>query len=451
VDPTNEKANSIVRATRRRFITGTGIATVGAFAAACGPAGDQPAGQGKASAKVVFMSQAATPIDEERYKPVIQQFNSRAGAVTIDWIQNSEGGGAAEAQAKLITLTAAGTPPDIFWTHAYIAPNLVKQNLTADIMPFIKRDKEFKIDSLFAAPVKDYELDGKQYGLPREATTTLMLVNKELFQKNGVALPTENWTWDDYLKAAQQMTKGDGSQKTWGAAGFGGQGSAFYVTFPKVWQEGGDIVDKARTKFTLHQSPAIEQMQWIADLVTKHRVHPFGSDFPGANIQESWNSGRLGMVTSISVYSNYNKAQFDWDIAHLPRGRTRQTRTASAGHSVTAMSKNKEASWEVLKWLASKPSYEHWAKTGLTLPTHKEVANSPLVINPSQPPKSAKIALDAFAYARSEPISGDWGNVGAEINKAMNEVYGGKTDAKGALSAIVQVVESLLAKTPERK
>ena len=70
------------------------------------------------------------------------------------------------------------------------------------------------------------------------------------------------------------------------------------------------------------------------------------------------------------------------------------------------------------------------------------------MLNPNAPPKSAKIATDAFAYARPEPISGDWGNVGAEISKAMAEVYAGKVDAKGALTPIVPVVESLLSKTP---
>ncbi len=165
---------------------------------------------------------------------------------------------------------------------------------------------------MFEAPVKDYEIDGKQYGLPREATTMVTIINKELFQKNGVPLPSAEWTWDDFLKAAQQMTKGDGTQKTWGAAGLaGGQGFSLYNIYPKVWQEGGDIVDKGRTKFTLHQSPAVEQLQWIADLVNKQRVHPGPNDFPANAIIDSWNTGRIGMFVQICVYSNFNKAQFD--------------------------------------------------------------------------------------------------------------------------------------------
>jgi len=422
--------------------------------AACGQAGGAPGGQssaGTASGKVTYMSQGTDPSDELRYKPLVDEYNAKKGPVTIELIQGDPGGSAATAQGKLIAMVASGTAPDVFWNHAYIAPTLIKLNMLADLQPFFKKDTTMKLSNYFEAPTKDYEFEGKQYGIPREATTTLLVYNKELFGKNGVSLPTDNWTWDDFLKAATQLTKGEGAQKTWGVAGIVGTGGAVYYSYPKVWEEGGDVVDKGHSKMTLHQSPAVDQMQYIVDLINKQKVHPWGADqFPGQNMQEGWATGRIGMAISISVYTNFNKAQFEWDVTHLPKGSkgNRVTRTASAGHSMTAASKNKDAAWEILKLLGAKSSYEHWAKNGLTIPTYKEVANGPIVLNPNQPPKSAKVALDAFSYARPEPISGDWGTVGTTISTAMNDAYGGKTDAKGALTAIVPVVESLLAKTP---
>jgi multiple sugar transport system substrate-binding protein len=435
----------------RRGLLLAGTATgAGLLSLACGQTGagqGAPSGQA-ATGQVVFMSQGTDPNDQERYKPLVDQYNATGGKVKIDLIQGDAGGSAVAAQGKVIAMVASGTAPDLFWTHAYVSPNLQKLGVLSDINPYIKKDKDFKLTNYFEAPFKDYEADGKQFGVPREATTTIVIVNKELFQKSGVALPSPTWTWDDFLKAAQQMTRGDGSARTWGAAGFVGLGSAGYYAYIRPWQEGGDIVDKTRTKFTLHQTPAVEQMQWVADLVTRHRVHPYGDEFPGTAARDVWNSGRIGMYVQISVYTSFNQAQFDWDIVPIPRGKTQATRTASAGHSMTAASKNKDAAWEVLKYFGSKPAYEHFAKGGLTIPTYKEVAESPLVLNPNAPPKSAKIATDAFAYARPEPISGDWGNVGAEVTKAMAEVYAGKVDAKGALTPIVPVVESLLSKTP---
>src|SRR5688500_13431102 len=306
---------------RRGWLAASGAAFGASALAACG-ADAGPGAQTKASGKVVFMSQGVDPNDEGRYKPLVEQFNAKATGVTSDHIQGDPGGSAVAAQGKVIALAAAGTPPDIFWTHAYVAPNLAKLGLTADINPFIKRDKDFKKDSLFEAAVKDYEIDGKQTGLPREATTMITIINKEMFQKNGVALPRDNWTWDDFLKAAQSMSKGSGTAQTWGAAGAaGGLGFSIYNIYPKIWQEGGDIVDKGRTKMTIHQAPAVDQVQWLADLVGKHRVHPAPAELAamGANSRDVWNSGRIGMYIQICVYTNFNQAQFDWDIAPLDR------------------------------------------------------------------------------------------------------------------------------------
>ncbi|HEX2035376.1 MAG TPA: sugar ABC transporter substrate-binding protein [Chloroflexota bacterium] len=439
--------------TRRKLFGAAGsTGIIAAGLTACGPGAGTSGGQppsGQPGGKVVLMSQGTDPADQERYQPLVETYNARGGPVTIELIQGDAAGGATGAQAKLIALTAAGTAPDVFWNHASVAPNLIKLRLLAPITPYVKRDKDFKLDSLFEAPIKNYEAQDVLYGLPREATTTIMVLNKELMQKNGVPMPSPSWTWDDFLKLVQQLTRDTGGESTFGAAGWAGSGSAVYYPWIKVWQEGGDVVDSTRTKFTLHQSPAIEQVQWIADLVTRHRVNPYGEAFPGRNLQEAWNAGRLGTVVQYSVYNTFNKAPFEWDIAPMPRGKSRSTRTASAGHSMTAGSKIKDAAWEVLKYLGSKPAYEHWARLGLTLPAHKEVANGPLVLDPQLPPKSAKVALEAFEYARAEPVSGDWTAVQSEIGKAMNEVFAGTAEARTALSAIAPTVEALLSKTPE--
>ena len=123
-------------------------------------------------------------------------------------------------------MPAAGTAPDVFWTHAYVSPNLAKLGLLGDINSYIKRDKDFKVQQLLRGAVQGLRGDGKQFGVPREATTTVVIINKELFQKRASPCRPPTGPRDDFLRAAQQMTRGDGSAKTWGAGGFVGPGSA---------------------------------------------------------------------------------------------------------------------------------------------------------------------------------------------------------------------------------
>ncbi len=421
---------------RRRLLAAAATLGGGALASAC--AGGSEGGPGARSAArgtVSFMSQQAGAVDQGRYKPVVDAFNAQGGPVQIELQEG--GGGVAEVLQKLVTTVAADTAPDLFWTHCYINPALVKARIPADLSDFMRRDRDFKPAAYFETSLKDYEWEGRPYGVSLWATTTVLLANLSLFAKNGVAPPAEGWTWEDFLKAAQQLSRGAGSEQTWGVG-------ASTDNFPivKAWQEGGDMVDRTRTRWTLHETPAVEQVQWVADLATRHRVWPERGADPG------WNSGRVGMVVALSDYAPYNKAEFEWDVFHLPRGKARLTRTASAGLSLTAGGKNKDAAWAAFTYLSSRPMYENLARLGVTIPTLKEVASSPLVLRPDQPPRSAKVALDAFAYARTEPINGEWATVRAEYAKALGEVFAGNASARQALAAIVPVVEPLLGKAP---
>ncbi len=154
-------SSTLQRPSRRMVLTAlaasTGMASLVSLVA-CGATG-QPGSASTAGApkgKVTFMSQGTDPTDEQRYKPLIDEYNARKGPVTIDLIQGDPGGGAVNAQGKLLALVAADSAPDVFWTHAYITPNLYKLGMLADISGYLKKDKDIKLSNYFEAPTKDY-------------------------------------------------------------------------------------------------------------------------------------------------------------------------------------------------------------------------------------------------------------------------------------------------------
>ena len=53
-----------------------------------------------------------------------------------------------------------------------------------------------------------YEIDGKTYGVPYRQDSWVLYYNKDLFDKAKVAYPDGSWTWDDYAKAAKDLTTG---------------------------------------------------------------------------------------------------------------------------------------------------------------------------------------------------------------------------------------------------
>ncbi|MCB2177962.1 MAG: extracellular solute-binding protein [Actinomycetales bacterium] len=50
-------------------------------------------------------------------------------------------------------------------------------------------------------------VDGKVYGLPTGGNATAAFVNTDIFDKAGVTVPADGWTWDDLIKVAGEIGK----------------------------------------------------------------------------------------------------------------------------------------------------------------------------------------------------------------------------------------------------
>ena len=53
--------------------------------------------------------------------------------------------------------------------------------------------------------ITQYDLDGKYFALPFRQDSWVIYYNKTMFEKAGVTLPTNDWTWDDYIKTAEEL------------------------------------------------------------------------------------------------------------------------------------------------------------------------------------------------------------------------------------------------------
>jgi multiple sugar transport system substrate-binding protein len=442
---------------RRAFLR-TSVLSMGAVAlAACAapvaaPAGgDQPAAAGGGQAApageattIVFLAQGGAD-SETRYLPIQEMFAEVDPSTAVEFIWHP--GGAIEIQQKLLTMIAGGEPPDVYWTHTYINPGLAKRNVPLALDDLFAGDTSWSTEDYFPGSIADFQVGGNLYAMPRETTSSVMIYNKTLFDEAGVPLPTENWTWDEFVEAARTLTQGEGADKVYGVANF----NANAYTFVRVWQKGGDILNEDRTQFTMNEEPGVAAVQSIADLIHADGVHISGAEMAGRPYAEVFLTGKLGMFPQFSVFTAILPAEFEWDIAHMPHNadEARTTRMASAGHSIYSGTQKVDAAWSWLRMVESKAAFEHLAATGLRIPAHIEVASSPATMSPDQPPASKQIILDALNYGRPEPVAGDWIGVHREITTALEAVYGvSAADPKTALDGIADLVNELIAAEP---
>jgi multiple sugar transport system substrate-binding protein len=355
------------------------------------------------------------------------------------------GATAPEIQGKVVQLYAAGTPPDVYWVHSYSAAALAELGIALNLAPYLRSARGVDPASFYPVALADFQFAGQQGALPRDTTSVVLAYNKDLFQKAGMSPPRDTWTWDDYNAAAQRLTSGTGGKKVWGTAGWIQTGYA-YNSWIRLWQKGGDVVDADRARYTLDSPTAVETYAWIVDLVARG-LHPPTAEGSG-NPSALFSTGFLAMLPTISTYPTLGSGKVNWDIQHLPSEGKRLTRASSSGHSLTSTSTRKDAGWALLAFLASDAAMRAYATAGLT-PARRDIAEATLSAAADTGPASARIALDALATSRPEPMAGDWLTIHQTIASALEDVYGpSRSPIQPTLAGLADRVNQLLATLP---
>ncbi|PYO27623.1 MAG: hypothetical protein DMD73_08605 [Gemmatimonadetes bacterium] len=199
----------------------------------------------------------------------------------------------------LLTALAGEDPPDVFLLDDEDVPRVVDRGVALDLVPYLPRigvDPARYDQTLVAV----FRRGAGLYGLPRGYTPVVVAYNKDLLDRAAIPYPTDDWTWDDFLRVAKQLTRdtdGDGSIDQWGSA-FDGR---LALWLPWIWAGGGDVLcaDGRRASGCLDSRATIEAMRWYAGWMSAGiapRIRD-ARDAPGA-IARLFASGRLALMTT---------------------------------------------------------------------------------------------------------------------------------------------------------
>lgn len=61
---------------------------------------------------------------------------------------------------------------------------------------------------MFGSDVKADYINGKPYSIASVITKGTLLLNKDMFDAAGIAIPTE-WTFDEFREVCKKLTKGE--------------------------------------------------------------------------------------------------------------------------------------------------------------------------------------------------------------------------------------------------
>ncbi len=343
--------------------------------------------------------------------------------------------------ATLKTLIASGTAPDIYYMDIFQFPAFARDQVLLpldDLMASTGTKKEDFIPSLMEA----FTYEGKVYGIPKDFNTLGLFYNVDLFDKAGLAYPTDDWTWDDLKAAAQKLT--DLSDPNKPIYGFGVPADA--GRFPVfVFQNGGNIMNEDFSDTLLDSPEAIA----AGEFYTSFRAEKIGA-IP-ADVGEGWQGTVFGKGQFAMVYEGgwlipYLNKQFPntkYGVVVPPAGPKGEGNLIfTVAWSISPNTKNPEAAWKVIEFLTNEESQLTVLQSGFALPSRVALQESEYLKN-----NPAPAAIFRGAFNNAKPFM--WGLVGSDVNeqmsKALERVYLEGQSVADSFKQAAEVIRQKLA------
>ena len=238
-----------------------------------------------------------------------------------------------------------GTEPDLYFVLPEDFSLLVSSGALAQLDERIAEDPDFDTDVYYEPCLRSGQSEGKQYALPHESVPTIMFVNKTLLETNGIPMPDNDWTWEDFYNICQQITNVD--QRQYGVYG--------YSWLDAMYSNGASLFSEDGRSCYLAEEKVLEAIQFSKRLTELNE---------GYNVtSRDFDEGRVAFCPLL--YSEYRAYQpypwrvkkysaFEWDCVTMPAGPSgsniSELRTMMLG--ISSRTRHEDLAWELCKLLS---------------------------------------------------------------------------------------------------
>jgi len=408
----------------------------GPLLASCVRRTSEPAaGERKPAAQPVRLRwwSRGTPEWNDMLQEVTQAYMRAFPHVTLDYeFQPSEG-----YTDKILAAAASDTMPDVFHLNSQHVISLAAKGVLLDLTPLLEGDKEIRRGDFFPWAWLRAEYQGKLYAMPLKGTCNVMWINRDLFDRNGLALPPATWTWEQYVTVARRLSN---PPEVWGG-----------WTYPwqvAVWQNGGELIDRTGKRVLLDQAAAYEAIQWVADHALTQRIAPLPSEAQDLRRGVPGTSGRVAIYPGGEPdFGAFLKVtDFQWTALPMPPGKQQASFGASTLFGMDPKGQRTAPAWAFLKWFTTgEEAQSILNKAGkMGVPPYRPVYEK-LFLN--QPPRSdVKKVLGDMAQ-QNRPYLEQVINapeIEAIFSQELAPVWRGEATAREATRRVAEKITPLL-------
>lgn len=400
---------------------------------------------GGAQVSLHAMYHANTPQDSQILKSCFNAFTKKNPSISVqydEWPLNAQ---------KILTMMAAGTPPDAFETHPASFMAFVGPGQLTDLTDRTKADKTLNVEDIYPAQMEFWSDKGKVYGIPYYSGPSVVFVNKTMISKAGLKSPsdnwkTETWTWETLRELAAKLSGGSGSSRTWGwDQGGHGTGLQWFWDVP-IWDNGGTMINDAGTEWGLNQQPALDVLQLHADMNLKDKAIPTQAEQQSMPQGGAFLTSRLGLSYggrfNAVVYTNL---PFEVGLAPTPKGKSAWiNRDGPNGTGVPKGVKNPDASYLLGTFMGSVEGQRIWMGGHRSIPIRKSVLESGDFKKTLLPWEDIDVYLNAAKTAKVFRLPPKGAEMQRIFDTEWDKVLLGQQTVKQAMDTAVPQMNQLL-------
>ncbi|MFD0845617.1 ABC transporter substrate-binding protein [Streptococcus saliviloxodontae] len=242
-----------------------------------------------------------------------------------------------------------GKQPDVFMVPENDFNLLASTGSLANLDSYVSHD--LNLNRYYQASYEAGQYGSFQYALPFESNPVLLCINKDLLDKEGIALPNETWTLEEFYQICRRLSKdtdGNGSLDQFATVGY-------------TWQEaimarGLSLFDETGRKVQVNTSQVRSALSWYSKLEALNGSYQVSSS--------DFDKGKVAfMPMTLAEYRTYKSypyhvskyANFSWTCIAMPTqsGKVGFSQMETSLLAISSKTRKSDLAWALLKRLSA--------------------------------------------------------------------------------------------------
>lgn len=331
----------------------------------------------------------------------------------------------ADLSKSILQGSVGGQVPDVAVVDVVDNQNFASLGMLKDL----SNDGINKSD-FFEGPWSSVVYEGKTYGIPLNSNNLALYYNKQMLKDAGVEVPTD---WASLKEVAKKTTKGDVKGIAISAVK---SESATFQVLPFVWQTGGDLKDYATSGATA--------LAYLRGLIDDGSMSEAVTNYTQEDARTQFITGKSAMMINgpWELATLTKDAQFDWDVAPLPKDK--RAATSMGGENVVVMNgaKQSDAAVKLAKFLTSAEGAKIYCDGSGQLSSRPDLQGKLKLSNDAK----LKVFESQLADAHARAYGKDYPKISEAIQLSMQEALTGASTPEAAAKKAADSITPLLPK-----